>query len=639
MRIFSGNVNAPSRGAAEFSLFKSNMFYNIPKFQRPYSWTRLQRMNLIQAVEETLNPYTPLYPLPEILLQGEQQPVGQSVYEVGDGQQRITSITLFLLALWKHAIKNELPWAEQILPPLDSPVGTSAVLGEIVEDGGTVQLILRLTFQSKEPNEELAKIISTDCADLETLRRENFRRGAPLTPAFFEFYDELSSRTVFRMEEMFNSICNKLIFPCYIFSNNENMHRSFGQMNSLGVPLKSAELIKADLYGTAKAQQATTFGDTAATYWTENYETGFWCATIPKAKDLQLDRGLLRVIEEELNFPTAHNRGWHQEGKDVYTHWLAEQWRRRFADVGSEVELRALWDTITSGLSTFKNAFDETLMFKEGSRPWVIRELYYYLGTDGSGQTFSFILRILRAVPEEERDEALMLLMKYATAYWVSTTKSAVLLNVLNTKDSIFQERSFNLEDFSDYLKGIWPSKLEIASTLKSKSYSSDKDAAKLVRAFIYADNAIAASDPHDPQPLKSLKPLDKEWHREHILAVSDKNWPRKISEAQKARYAYTVNHVGNTFVLAGKKNSSLGDKSVEEKIKVYTQLPMTSSLVNWYGTFEHVYSKQNKWGPDEITERSRLLADFFSELLSFNGSLDRAKNLLIYPEQIKVAG
>src|SRR5712672_2579797 len=82
------------------SLLSGDTVFAIPYFQRAYKWnpTRLQQLNsdLLNLVDES----TDLHFLGAIIIHGRRSnPSDPDVYEVIDGQQRITTIYLYLCAI------------------------------------------------------------------------------------------------------------------------------------------------------------------------------------------------------------------------------------------------------------------------------------------------------------------------------------------------------------------------------------------------------------------------------------------------------------------------------------------------------------------------------------------------------------
>jgi len=82
------------------TVFGGDSIYSIPYFQRYYIWGNKQLKELISDIRQILDEVQNSLFLGAIILYSRTVPVGRSnLYEVVDGQQRITTIYLFLIAL------------------------------------------------------------------------------------------------------------------------------------------------------------------------------------------------------------------------------------------------------------------------------------------------------------------------------------------------------------------------------------------------------------------------------------------------------------------------------------------------------------------------------------------------------------
>jgi uncharacterized protein with ParB-like and HNH nuclease domain len=82
------------------TVFGGDSIYSIPYFQRYYIWGNKQLKELLSDIRQILDEVQTSLFLGAIILYSRTVPVGRSnLYEVVDGQQRITTIYLFLIAL------------------------------------------------------------------------------------------------------------------------------------------------------------------------------------------------------------------------------------------------------------------------------------------------------------------------------------------------------------------------------------------------------------------------------------------------------------------------------------------------------------------------------------------------------------
>lgn len=89
------------------NLLSGDLVFKIPFFQRPYKWKpeKLTQMenDLLEALDSDSNHF-----LGAIIAYGRHgTPTDPSVYEIIDGQQRVTTVFLYLCALVKTYCLNE----------------------------------------------------------------------------------------------------------------------------------------------------------------------------------------------------------------------------------------------------------------------------------------------------------------------------------------------------------------------------------------------------------------------------------------------------------------------------------------------------------------------------------------------------
>ena len=93
-----------------YKLFE-NKIYNVPVYQRPYSWDSENVEILLNDIYSTYisEDKNEGYYTGNLLLHDKNEKINGStiVYEVIDGQQRITTISLMLLALYSIAKIND----------------------------------------------------------------------------------------------------------------------------------------------------------------------------------------------------------------------------------------------------------------------------------------------------------------------------------------------------------------------------------------------------------------------------------------------------------------------------------------------------------------------------------------------------
>lgn len=240
-------ITPESKKVSELFPIVGKVQYRIPNFQRGYSWKNDQIEALFQDICEEEQGYY----IGNILVTGDQDEP-----RVIDGQQRLTTLSLFLLATWtslgrfqseRKAIQTQGDIERQLF--FDMETGTPRIV--LLEQdrevyGDLMRLALEKPTQKKWGNRALAK-------------RFKFIRslvdGLESLSALGEFYDKLSNLEVL-----------KISVP-----NLGDAFNVFSSLNSKGLPLTLFDLLKGEfisISADAKGSEAK-----AVSQWNELTKT------------------------------------------------------------------------------------------------------------------------------------------------------------------------------------------------------------------------------------------------------------------------------------------------------------------------------------------------------------------------------
>lgn len=81
--------------------------FDIPRNQRRYVWKKEHWRDLYEDIIFSITENKPHF-VGSIVLEGEGKKDGLSYYTIIDGQQRLTTITIVLLAIMKHFQENNM---------------------------------------------------------------------------------------------------------------------------------------------------------------------------------------------------------------------------------------------------------------------------------------------------------------------------------------------------------------------------------------------------------------------------------------------------------------------------------------------------------------------------------------------------
>src|SRR5690554_2685228 len=103
-------MNATDPSLANILQTQGNLeHYHVPKYQREYTWGKTEWEQLLEDIEEN----DPGYFMGSIICIDDNHELGPGesrVYEVVDGQQRLTTLSLLLMAIYRAYLE----WEEEL---------------------------------------------------------------------------------------------------------------------------------------------------------------------------------------------------------------------------------------------------------------------------------------------------------------------------------------------------------------------------------------------------------------------------------------------------------------------------------------------------------------------------------------------
>lgn len=215
-----------------YEIFNGSRILEIPFFQRSYVWDETQWERLLYDVENVSQTRTPYF-LGSVILKQQLTNTGGSVGDIRtviDGQQRLTTISILLKVL---CLKTNA------LQKFDKRFR--------LDDGN---MVLRHNHNDIKAYSEIMALEEI----VPTIHKDNISR------AYQFFVDHLDENKV-----NFEIICNSILFVGIDLGTDEDEQQIFDTINSLGVRLTTAELLKNHFFG------RNNFSD-YQTYWQEVFE-------------------------------------------------------------------------------------------------------------------------------------------------------------------------------------------------------------------------------------------------------------------------------------------------------------------------------------------------------------------------------
>lgn len=244
------NTITPERKTVK-SLFDGDAsFIRIPKYQRPFSWNKDNAEKFYSDVfKETIFKDKKDYFIGSILLNR----INNDLVEVVDGQQRITTISLFFIALYL-LYKNT-----------NSSNSDSSDILKFLKKGSFNKKTNILTLSKSNINfyNQLLDINSIDELNEVDIKNENVSNKNIMAILKF-FIAEINKNKNSdvnlenkRIEEIYEHICNHLFFITITAENSKQASKLFEVLNNRGIDLTEADLIRNYLLSKSDEQNFT----------------------------------------------------------------------------------------------------------------------------------------------------------------------------------------------------------------------------------------------------------------------------------------------------------------------------------------------------------------------------------------------
>lgn len=632
-----------------FEFFKEGNRYVITKFQRPYSWTEYQIRGIIKDIEY-VSATNQEVGWPSMLIQKriDNEKPNVQLYDLGDGQQRVISVALALLAIWQRGqalremgivTEEESTFLERIIPSNRSNDIKPFLCEKKIQPSGTVSIEPVIEFSSAKTNLEFKSLFSRITEDkfnqiIEKASNEQDENHR-LYKAFAIYFDYFKNFSIKELEERYDILLTKINLSVLQYDENEDMQRAFSNMNSFGIALSQGELIKAELYGIAKKFDFS-LAEEVADYWILNLETPFWEQIWSGNKQNRyLDYCLEQSFNSYNNWPKARivsNSPYEEMRQDGQKnkHLLRDLWRRYLdLNIKSAEDFNLLWQNLKADFVVFETALNST-PFTETTLEWELNYAYQIIGKSGKMPSIiSIFMRLSRILPAEDLIDAIRTITKYFLyVYIVKGNKNISNLEVvlIGVKSSPLTNEKTTNREIINFLESLtagktqWLSQEEIRNILLKTSYDNSYNAI-ISELFVYALNEAKRENKLNTSLFntRKLDAFEAEKSREHILPQN----PRNMKELQKqpgfdkGEYDRFVGMLGNVLILSKDENSAANNKAVNEKTLIYKKEINQAAWGSYITDFITYWDTYQTWHYSDIEKRTADIADSLSKVLA----------------------
>jgi uncharacterized protein with ParB-like and HNH nuclease domain len=267
-------MNATDPSLANILQTQGNLeHYHVPKYQREYTWGKTEWEQLLEDIEEN----DPGYFMGSIICIDDNHELGPGesrVYEVVDGQLRLTTLSLLLMAIYKAYLEweDELTEEDDEEEIEDYKLRLSNIRKQLIHKKNSINKAETGYFKEKDKYCFLRVQPSTQRANYNDylhilaelgLIKGNFNSKfcgiRRISKAFYFFYNHLPE-TLEGLNDLLHKI-NSLKFIHIAVSSSSDAFTLFESLNNRGVPLSVMDIIKNKMLANLEKQHKMNIDD------------------------------------------------------------------------------------------------------------------------------------------------------------------------------------------------------------------------------------------------------------------------------------------------------------------------------------------------------------------------------------------
>ncbi len=481
-------------------------------------------------------------------------------HKVIDGQQRITTLSILILAVIKK-LNNLIELGIDI----ESNTKRSELLRNMYI--GTLDPVTLVPNNKLKLNRNNDSFYSTYMTPLQKLPVRGIKSSDKLMKQCFEFFytkleDEKTGKNLARFVDI---IVDKLFFTVIFVGDELNAYKVFETLNARGVQLSSADLLKNYLFSIVDNSSSNAH----------------------KNEFEQLENLWSNIIDrlENNKIPDFLRTYWNSQHETVRKNML-------FKTIKKEVKTK---EAVFKLLRDLNNDVDIYLALKNhNDELWIgkknISNILHEFQVFNAKQHFSLLLSAYNNLEEKDFIKILKICSVIYFRYNIIAGSNP------HTEEAIFNKIALSIHNktFKKDLKvetfnSIYPSDDAFKTNFAHKEFVNTSRNKKIVKYIL-----IKLENKETGQEFDLFSDVNSV---EHILPENpDENWNWEDTEIEKFRY-----RLGNLCLLKKGINQKLGNATYPEKLPALkaSSFKLTKKIAEDY----------SEWTPDTISERQRELA------------------------------
>lgn len=240
------------------ALFNSSHIFEVPFFQRPYKWKPAKVQGLIEDLERLTNSDDDLHFMGALIVHGSpSSPTEAKSYQVIDGQQRLTTVYLLLLALVRTLIENnEFEKAKALfhsfmITSKDTGGRSNLTLHPSGQDRADLNHLVREVLGIKNFGSMIEGFTFKPLPEGSAPRSDRVTKNFKIALKYFKEQFVSTDDGPGRMEELYTCLLQRMTVVQIDVRDPLSGPKIFDSLNSQQEPMTIGDLVRNDIFSRA----------------------------------------------------------------------------------------------------------------------------------------------------------------------------------------------------------------------------------------------------------------------------------------------------------------------------------------------------------------------------------------------------
>ncbi len=544
--------------------------YTVPKYQRDYSWDREQWEDLWTDIREISNldkQDREEHYMGYLVLQ--RSDIDQ--YTIIDGQQRITTLSLLILAALQILKKSSVEDDQKRIKLLKYKFISTQSASLLSEE-------LKL-----ELNRNCDYYYRNDLASLKNMpRKRSLKRTEHQLRKAKEYFEKVLSAlkvdggTLGELIE--NIVSNYLLFTVITVGDDVNAYKVFETLNARGVQLSTPDLLKNYIFSTIDPR-----------YENDNLIE-------------EQEERWSQILDDlgSVEFPKFLHTFWNGRNPLVRKTQLYKVIKRKICAPEDGIKLLKDLASASSIYAALRNSKDELWgNISDSKAKDRIKDCLHMFKTFNIVSPYGILLNArLQFSDDADFGKVCKYMNAFCMRYHVICNHPAQNIEGVYNRIACSIFESSDLGSVKTELLNHMPNDEEFINHFSDKTFSTSKKMKKEAYILGSIENHL---NPHNQSPLPNPN-----WTIEHILPKKAHNTEASWRNAFGDSLEQHIPRIGNLTLLSSKHNQSVSRKAFSEKKVVFEASGIKLS---------QFVAEHEDWNPDTVSEHQRKLAQIAAQI------------------------